>query len=437
MGGPSHLEGSGRPLRVLHLNTYDVSGGAARAAYRLHKGLRSAGVDSVMAVQTKASDDPSVIAATGTGAVVLSRLRAALDALPLRLYTGRERSPFSLAWMPDRVSRVVQSLTPDIVHLHWVAGGFLGIGSLRKLVRPIVWTLHDAWAFTGGCHIAGDCDGYLGRCGRCPQLRSRLSWDLARMSWERKARSWRDLRVAVAAPSRWLAERAGRSSLLQGRRVELVHNGLDLARYRPIDKAVARQLLGLQPDGLIALYAAVGGTVPSWKGFDLLADAARVLAASPLGASLQLLVLGETGEGEQTTGGLSTRRMGYLRDDVTLALAYSAADVFVAPSRQDNLPNTVMEALACGTPCVAFRIGGMPDLIDPGENGYLAEPFSPEDLAAGIKWVLEDKERWQALSRAARAKAVSKFDIEVVARQYMELYESVIDAAGKRAGGMV
>jgi glycosyltransferase involved in cell wall biosynthesis len=301
----------------------------------------------------------------------------------------------------------------------------LRVETLRRFGRPIVWTLHDSWAFTGGCHVPNDCVRYRESCGRCPVLGSTREADLSRRVWARKRRAWSDLDLTLVAPSRWLADCARSSSLFRDARIEVIPNGLDLKRYKPVDRRFARDVLGLPQDRKLIVFGAKSGSEDRNKGLHLLASALRILKDAGRDHGTELVVFGSTASTTLARAGLKASYQGFLHDEVSLALLYAAADVFVAPSIQENLPYTVMEAMACGTPCVAFRQGGVPDLIEHERTGYLARPFEPEDLAHGIAWVLEDGDRWRALSSRAREKVEQEFELGLVARRYVDLYRDV------------
>lgn len=413
-------------VKSLLLSTSDVSGGAARAAYRLHSGLREVGVESNMLVASKTSGDASVIACRNRLSKSASELRTYLDAAPLLLYPNRDRKPYSVQWVPGNLPAKIDAIDPDIINLHWVCGGFLSIETVAFLKRPLVWSLHDMWPFTGGCHYDRGCERYLHSCGACPELNSRGKSDLSRWTWRRKKKAWQDVDLTIVALSRWLAQCARKSSLFEGRRIEIIPNGLNIDRFKPVDKQCARGTLDLPSDRRLVLFSAVNATTERRKGFDLLKRALDYLSGTLWQDQIELMVLGANKPRVTVESKFTSHYLGFLTDDISLNLVYAAADVFVAPSRQDNLPNTVMEALACGVPCVAFDIGGMPDLIDHLGDGYLAQQFDIMDLAYGIQWVLEDEERHQRLSDCARRKAVQKFDRKLQARRYLDLYEDIL-----------
>jgi glycosyltransferase involved in cell wall biosynthesis len=412
-------------MNVLLLSTSDITGGAGRAAYRLHQGLRSIEVDSRMLVQHKSSDDKTVTAPSTRLGEGIAKMRITFDRLPLRFYRQRDATLFSLQWLPDGTVTKIAQLKPDIINLHWTGEAFLQIEALAKFNRPLVWSLHDMWAFTGGCHYNQDCDRYTVSCGACPQLHSSKNWDLSRWVWQRKAKSWRNLELTIVALSSWLSKCASSSSLFRDLRIEVIPNGIDTGKYRPINQQVARELLNLPQNKQLVLFGSIWSTSVKRKGFHLLQPALQDLSQSGWHDKLELVIFGASQPENPPELGFKVHYLGTLSDDLLLALVYSAADVFVQPSTQENLANTVMEAIACGTPCVAFNIGGMPDLIEHEKNGYLAQPYQIDDLARGIAWVLENEERHQKLSYRAREKAEQEFTLDLQAGRYLSLFTEI------------
>ncbi|MGF1505953.1 MAG: glycosyltransferase family 4 protein [Anaerolineae bacterium] len=404
-------------MRVLMLSTYDRLGGAAIAARRLHDGLRAAGVDSLMLVHEKTDPDASVISAySRLNTVERFRLSQSIrrHGAALGRYPERTTADWSINRWENGLRTAIESLQPDILHLHWVGNGYMPLQTLSRIRVPVVWTLHDMWAFTGGCHYTDGCEQYTDSCGCCPQLASDTVRDLSRSGWMLRQRHLPVERLTVASPSRWLADCARKSSLLAKAVIDVIPNGLSLDRFRPFDRSLARSVFGLPHDTPIILFGAVNSTSTPRKGYVYLK---QMLLDLPAG--VHTVVFG-TFDGLDLPS--STTSVGVLRDEHTMALLYAAADVFVAPSTQDNLPNTVMEALACGTPVVAFRIGGMPDLITHGQTGYLAQPFDTTDLAAGVTACLENPSWGQAGRRDAEA----RYGIDHAARRYLELYRSLL-----------
>lgn len=413
-------------MKVLIVNTHDQSGGAAIAAYRLHQGLQQCGIDSHMLVQHKISDDESVHASRAKREKLFSYARSFFDQAPLALYKNREHTTWSLNWFPHGIARKINALNPDVVHLHWIGDSFVPINEIKKIRQPLVWTLHDMWAFTGGCHYAGDCARYTTQCGMCPQLKSASSHDVSSWIWKRKRKSWKNCNLTIVAPSQWLAGCARQSSLFRDFPVEVIPNGIDTALFKPISKNVARDILNLPQDKKLILFGSVGSLSDKRKGFSFLKMGLQCLYKDNLYYECELLIFGESRKQNTDNFNFPVHYLGKVPGDIALSLVYSAADVFVAPSIQENLANTVMESLACGTPVVAFNIGGMPDMIDHRSNGYLAQPFDLCDLAKGISWVLSEDKRSPALSINARNKVLNNFNQGVIARRYEALYKSIL-----------
>lgn len=415
-------------MNPLLLNTYDNVGGAAIATYRLHCGLRSIGVDSRLMVMHKGKDDPTVI-----GPEPQSRLKnriaifyARRDERITRYFQARGNRYFSPARCPDKLALRVGNLNPDMVHLFWMNSGFMKIETLRQFKKPIIWTLHDMWPFTGGCHYDDECGRFRQSCGSCPILGSVSDHDLSRQIWERKQQSWGDVPIVVVATSHWLAEMARASTVFKDKRIEVIPNGLDTDKYKPLDKRAAREAYGLPQDKNLILFSAMGATFDKRKGNHLLVPALKKIAQAGWGERTELVIIGATAPDNPPDLGMKTHYMGQLHDEISQVLLYSAADVTVAPSMQENLSNTVMESLSCGTPVVAFNIGGMPDMIDHQASGYLARAFEPDDLAAGIVWVLEDKVRYEAIARQARNTVEERYALKTIANRYLTLYQDIL-----------
>lgn len=424
----SPIEKRDKLLKPLLLSTFDISGGAARSAYRLHQGLINNRIDSKMLVKAKFSQDTSVVGADRKIAQSLSRLKTSVDSLskiPFRGLDKKQRTPYSVHWVPDSILSKVKKINPDVVNIHWIGGGFLKIETIARLQKPVVWTLHDMWAFTGGCHYSQGCDRYEASCGNCPQMPPKYNLDLSQWIWHRKAKAWANSYPTIVTPSRWLANCARSSSLFQDYRIEIIPYGLDTEIYRDADQNLVRNKFNLPQDKYLILFGASDATDNPRKGFSYLQSALNILKTSELRDRCELVVFGAS-QSYKIDVGIKVHYLGNLQDEIALAQVYSAADVFVAPSLEDNLPNTVLEAIACGTPCVAFEIGGMPDMIEHQHNGYLAKPFDAIDLVQGITWILEN-EQPQKLRYAARQKVEKEFRLEQQAKRYCSLFEEIID----------
>jgi glycosyltransferase involved in cell wall biosynthesis len=411
-------------MKVLIVNTSDISGGAARATYRLHRSLLTEGIDSLMLVQDKKSDDYTVLGPGTKLEKVISKIRPVLDQMPLKVYKHRIKTPFSPAWLPfSNVVKKVNNIDPDIVHLHWIAGGMLRIEDLEKIRKPIIWTLHDNWALTGGCHIKWDCENYFEKCGKCPLLKSSKEFDLSRLGSLRKERVYSKLKqLYIVSPSNWLADLVSKSSLLKDKYVKVLPNPIFTEIFKPIDKEFARKILNLLKDKKLILFSAINAINDINKGFSQLVNALQNLKLK----NIEIVILGSSKPKEVQNFGFPAHYLGHLYDDISLVILYNASDVTVVPSLQENLSNTIMESLSCGTPAVAFDIGGNGDMVEHKRNGYLAKPFDPLDLANGIEWVLSAP-NYDEICQNAREKVLKEFDSRVVAKKYIELYKEVLN----------
>jgi glycosyltransferase involved in cell wall biosynthesis len=413
-------------MKTLLINSSDYAGGAARAAYRLHDGLRQQGVDSWMLTQSRMLSDPTIVAPKTRLAQGIARSRLTFDALPLKRYPQHPKGMFSVQWLPDRLRSQIQQLRPDLINLHWINEAFMQIETIRQLKLPIVWSLHDMWAFTGGCHYTGGCERYQKQCGSCPQLQSQQSQDLSHRIWRRKAQAWQQRNLTIVALSKWMADCAQKSALFQNLRIEHIPNGLNPELYRPLDRAAVRHILRLPQDKPLALFGAMSATDDRRKGFHLLQPALQSLSQNGWHDRLELVVCGANRPENPPDFGLPVHYLGSFQDDLSLALLYAAADVFILPSTQENLSNMVMEALACGTPTVAFAIGGNGDMIEHQRNGYLAQAEDITDLAQGIAWVLEHPERQAKLGDRARQKILQEFTQTRQAQRYQALFSDIL-----------
>jgi len=412
-------------MYILHLCESDVDNGGARAAHRLHKGLKSLGCHSQMLVRAKFGTDSAVIREKS----FLTKVSPPLSVLPLRRYPNRPGGMFSPQWVPDVLAHRVKQYNPDIVHIHAICNGYLQIETLKKFRQPIVWTLHDMWPFTGGCHYNQDCERYKESCGACPQLGSDRPHDLSHHTWKRKANAWKSLNLTLVATTSWMAECARASSLFKDTRIETIPLGLDTDTYKPHNRHFAREVLNLPQDKQLVLFGAIGGTSDRRKGFYLLLPALQRLSESGWKDQIELVIFGSSQPEEENDLGFKTHYVGRLNDDVSLALVYSAADVMIVPSVQEAFGQTASEAISCGIPVVAFNTTGLKDVVDHQQTGYLASPFETEDLARGIVWLLEDQERYQKLQFYAREKSLRRFASKTQAQQYISLYTEILEGA--------
>jgi len=425
-------------IKVVHLCAHDF-GGAGNAAYRLHKGLQSIGVDSTMIALNKGGGDPSVkilpndylksMASCLDDQVYNSPVWNRQEARWQKLLSEYPNRPTGLEMFSDAVSdvkldRIREIQEADIINLHWVAGTVdwpsapLGIGD-----KPIVWTLHDMNPFTGGCHYAGDCKKYLEGCGACPQLGSKVHDDLSHKVWEQKRKTYQGLNIGVVTPSRWLGECASGSKLFSRFPVRVIPYGLPLDTFRPYPKAEIHKILKI-PDSVKIILFGAHSVLNERKGFRYLLEALNKIPLKN-GHDIAILTFGSLSEDLKIPPKFSIVNLGPIADETHLAMTYSVADVFVLPSLEDNLPNTVIEAMACGVPVVGFDIGGMPDMIEHKQTGYLVKPKDIKGLIEGVDWVISSSEGNTNLSKRCRAKVEEKYALEVQAKSYCELYREI------------
>lgn len=410
-------------VKVAHVNVTTNTGGAGRAAYRLHQGLRSIGVDSVQVVARGPTDRSTIDAPSGLYQKYVSRIKSGLDILPGYLYPGHGSRLFSTGVPPDQTDRRIRAHDPDVVNLHWINAGFVRIETLKQLNTPVIWTLHDMWPFTGGCHYSGGCKRFEDGCGECPALGSSRGRDLSRWVWERKSNAWEDLDLTIVSPSTWLAEQAQNSSLFADAEIRVIPNGIDTNVHRPYGRSRGRELYDLPMDRKLVLFGSADPNDPR-KGAGILLNALEKLDANR--SEVDVVMFGPERVEISEAGGFRVHQVGNV-DEVGLRLLYSAADTFVTPAVEDNLPNTVLESLAAGTPVVGFDIGGVGDMVDHKTNGYLAESRDAADLAAGIQTVLERTDEGDSMAVQARNTAVTRHEIEDVAAEYRELYRDVAE----------
>ncbi len=421
-----------KPLKILHLSSLD-HGGAGNSAYRLYLGQRRLGIDAHMMVLGRRSGDQQVIELRGE----VEQADGSRQAVDFWTHMLR-RWQSVLAQFPNRPGHLEMFTTPecavgfdkmgllqdiDVINLHWVAG-LLDYErmALAFAGKKVVWTLHDMNAFTGGCHYAGDCDKYRSSCAACPQLGVPAPEELARQIWEFKERHYREVELHIVTPSRWLGECSRSSGLLSRFRHTVIPYGLDIAAFSPRDPDESKRRLQLTMEKRIVLFGA-DVVANHRKGFHLLLQALQVLDAMQEPPAYELVCFGRFAPEMARNLPVPVHVLGHLDSVEALSAAYSAADVFVLPSQEDNLPNTVLESLACGTPVVGFRVGGMPDMVDHGQTGYLAAPYDVADLAQGIREVLTSTNA--AMRQRCRSVAEERYPLEKQAQAYSDLYESL------------
>ena len=412
-------------MRVLIVNTSDRSGGAAVAANRLMMALNNHGVKVKMLVRDKISDSLTIVALPKSPLLHWNFLWERF-VIYCRLHFSRKHLfEIDLANTGSDITRLPEFQEADVIHLHWINQGMLSLGTIRKILRsgkPVVWTMHDIWPATGLCHVTLGCRYFTSVCHQCRLLPGGGSDnDLSTSVWRKKERMLDGESIFFVACSRWLAGEAKASGLLKGQKITSIPNPIDTHVYKPGDRMEARRRLGLKEDRQYILFASQRATNEN-KGMDYLIEACRQLHDLP---QVTVLILGGHAEEVAPQLSLDAVPLGYVNDERRIVEIYQAADVFVLPSLSENLPNTIMEAMACGLPCVGFRVGGIPEEIDHKRNGYVAEYRNACDLANGIRWVLTSAKS-DELSRDCVRKVTQNYSQQSVALRYIDVYDQAM-----------
>jgi glycosyltransferase involved in cell wall biosynthesis len=403
-----------RPLRILQCTALP-SGGAGRLAQVLHHTCLRRGIDSTMLV-TQGCPTTDYEAPRGWIGGLRRRLAPTLDQFPLRFYRDRDGRDFTPGWFGSWFTGHGRRRRPDLVHLHWCGAGSFRIERLPDFAVPIIWTMHDRWVFTGGCHFPGACQRYLTGCGCCPALGSKRPHDLSARIFARKAAAYSRCVFTPVALSEEAAAQATATPLLRDHPSRIIPNGIDVFRFRPGDRVLCRAEFGIGPGAVVLGFGAINAWRDPRKGADLLLAALRLLPADP---PVVLLSFGGVAATTSLPATVRCHDFGVVDDDQRLCRLYNACDVFVLPSREEGLPTTALEAQACGTPVAAFAIDGCRAAVADGITGHLAEPFDPAALARAITACIADRSR---LTHAARVHAVRQFSMERMVDDYLDLY---------------
>lgn len=408
-------------MKVVIVNFSDFNGGAARAANRLFNGFEKIGVDARMLVLEKALDHTKISVPGGKMTKLKSFAFQRMEEWPVQKYPGAHK--ISVAYPSLDLSEHINALQPDIVNIHWINKGAQSLSGLSNIKAPIVWSLHDMWPFTGGCHYDEWCGKYKQSCGSCPVLGSTRENDPTRALYLRKKKAFAAIpSLTIVGLSKWLADSAAESSLFANRKVVNIPNGIDTDKYKPMNREVARSLFNLPQDKTLVLFGAMSGTSEKRKGFHHLVEALKQVKSD----NIELVVFGTARKNPELDLGFPVHYLGRLYDEVSLTLLYSAADMMIVPSEQENLSNAIMESLSCGTPVLGFDIGGNGDMIAHRETGYLATAFDAADLAAGIDWVAASVNEGDTLRTQARNRVLSLFKDTLIAERHVHLYHELL-----------
>lgn len=406
-------------MKILHLSYKDSQEGAAIAADRLSKALIQSGIDSKMLVQTKTTDFPFVNSIMNDRFdKIKAMIRIGVDLVTNQLLIKNTNEYFTLPLYGSDVYLNKMIKETDIIHLHWINRGYVTTQTLKKLSRfnkPIVWTLHDSWPFTGGCHMTANCEQYLVGCPKCEYMRL---GSLSNLQVKNKKKVYDNLNLSIIAPSSWMKERATSSYLLDNRKISTIPNCLDTEIFKPINKVLAKDILGLPKDKPVILFFM---NKDIRKGNQYINEALSKINQK---IDCEFVSFGSSYVYQEIFGAKEIKCYGKIHDSYTLSLLYNAADVYISPAIEEPFGQTYTEAMACGTPCVGFDFSGPRDIIDHQVNGYLAKYLNVDDLARGIETCIINSVDFGV---NAREKAIEKFSYKKIADSHLELYKELLD----------
>ena len=411
-------------MKVLIINQSIYDGGAARAAHRLFTGLVNRNVDvTFLSLDRKVNQDKELTFFSSFKRD-LRKVGPKIESVFINRYRNKFKSSFSISRFNIlNTAKVINEMNPDIVHLHWINSGTLTIKEISQIKAPIVWSLHDMWPFTGGCHYDLDCGLYKKECGTCKVLNSNKLNDLSKKLLSNKQKWFSQIdNLTIVALSSWLEGCAKSSSLFRNKRIVRLPNPIDVSVFDKVDKYVAREILTLPRDKKLLLFGAMYATSDPRKGFNELINALSYLDKN----KYEVVIFGASHYSNKTDIPLNLHLVGQLNDDISLKLIYSAVDLTIVPSLQENLSNVIMESLSCATPVVAFNIGGNSDLIEHKVNGFLAKPYKSNELAKGVDWIIEGNNN-EEIKKNSRMKVLENFSEDVLIPQYIELYRSILN----------
>ena len=416
-------------MRVLIVNTSERIGGAAIAAGRLMDALKNNGIKAKMLVREKQTDRLSVTGLKMSGWRVWQFIWERILIWKENRFRKHNLFAVDIANTGTDITTIPEFQEADIIHLHWINQGMLSLNDIRKILqsgKPVVWTMHDMWPCTGICHHARECDKYHQECHHCPYIyKGGSKKDLSNQVFKKKKELYQLAPITFITCSQWLKGRAGQSALLNGHTIVDIPNPINTGLFKPQNTVAARNRMGLPTDKKLILFGSVKVT-DKRKGIDYFIESCKLLAEKhpELKEELGVVVYGKNSEQLKPLIPFQVFPLDFISNDKDLVNVYNAVDLYVTPSLEENLPTTIMEAMACGVPCVGFNVGGIPEMIDHLHNGYVAEYKSAEDLANGVIWTLNESE-YHTLSEEACRKAVSNYSESTVAKKYIDVYNKI------------
>ena len=416
-------------MRVLIVNTSEKTGGAAVAANRLMEALNNNGVKAKMLVRDKETEQITVV---GLKHNLFTKWHFLWERFVIftNLHFSKDKLfQLDIANSGFDITKLREFKEADVVHLNWINQGMLSIKNIKKILesnKAVVWTMHDIWPAVSICHIALDCRKYETNCCNCPYLPGKSEHDLSYKIWNKKKKILKDHSIYFVACSHWLEHESNKSALLLGQKVTSIPNPIDTRVFCKMDKVESKTLVGLPTDKRFILFVSQRATNMN-KGINHLVEACRIMIERnpKMTENTAIVILGSHSEEFADKLALPVYPLGYVSDTKRIVRIYNAADVFVLPSLSENLPNTIMEAMSCGVPCIGFNVGGIPEEIDHKCNGYVAEYKNSADLAKGISWTLNESD-YNVLSENAIKKVSAYYSQHAVAMKYIDVYDEAL-----------
>ena len=413
-------------MKILHISSSDGGGGAAIAALRIHQSLNTSNIDSSMFVAKKISNQPKVFSYKNNITKLYALIKTGIGAKVTKLQLTDNNVIHSISFIPSRLEKFINRSSFDPVHLHWVQGEMISIESIGRINKPLVWTLHDNWAFLGSEHLPLDefdtryKEGYL----KSNKPKGHKLFDFDRWCWERKKKNWVK-EIPIVCPSEWLANCVKQSALMKSWPVNVIPNPLDVEIFKPFDQKIARELFNLPQDKKIILFGSMDGTNNKNKGWDLLSKALKIVAQNiPDAISV---IFGQSDGDHSSEINIPIIYVGKLNDPQSLAMLYSAADITIVPSRIESFGQIASESISCGTPAIAFDCTGLKDVIKNDETGFLVDPYDYVKLGKSIIKLLKNDSKINQFKIACRERALKLWSYKAISKKYMDLYLKILN----------
>lgn len=413
-------------MKILHISSSDCGGGAAIAALRIHLSLVANNIDSSMFVAKKISNYPKVFSYKSDVMKLYSLIKTGIGSKISRLQISENKCLHSLSFLPSRLDEFINKSSYDLIHLHWVQGEMISIESIGRIKKPLIWTLHDNWAFSGSEHLPFDKfdkryqEGYL----KVNKPRGHKFFDLDRWCWERKRKNWLKA-IPIVTPSKWLSDCAKKSYLMNSWDIKTIPNPLDTSIFKPFPQKTARMLFNLPKDKNIILFGSMDGTNNINKGWDLLSKALKHITYEI--PNTIAVIFGQFSGNHTKDINLPVIYAGKLLDPYSLAMLYSCADITIVPSRIESFSQIASESISCGTPVISFNYSGLKDVIKNNENGYLVEPFNSAKLGRSIVELLKDKKKLSAFKISCRKRAIKEWSYKAISKKYTSFYYEILE----------